>query len=88
MIRPKLKQSDMSKAIDDIIDMLDVRLKQHGPGICASQHEIKGIYDEEVGEYHEAVHENDHSKQREELIDTAVACILGIASIDSGEMDW
>lgn len=85
--RPRLDFTRLQEISDRILDKLFERLKQKGPGISVSIHEIRGILDEEVEELHDAIRENNH-KIREELIDIAVACLLGIASIESEKMDW
>ena len=63
------------------------RLRQKGPGISVTTHEILGIVTEEVRELEAAVHAGDPDKVHAELVDLAVACALGIASIQTG-VEW
>jgi hypothetical protein len=86
--RPKFKSEDIQKCVEDLIDKIDFRLKQKGDGIFVSSHEVLGAVTEEYVEYEREVETNSHERQRKELLDIAVAAILGMASIDSGEMDW
>lgn len=64
------------------------RLNKKGYGIFISTHEILGVVNEEHHELVEAIKNNDLENIREELMDIAVACIHGIASIDTKKMDW
>lgn len=58
-------------------------------GSLASSHEILGIIEDEVQEYRDEVHAKSAAELKiEELKDIAVAAILGIASIQSGGVDW
>ena len=75
-------------AIEDVEDMLQIRLKQKGFGALASTHEILGVVQEEVYELLLAVKDNNIQDVMKELEDIAVACIVGIASIKNGSMDW
>ena len=55
----------------------------------ASNHEIYGIIRQETTEYEEAIHKRAPDGEKiEELLDIAVACLFGIASITSGGTDW
>ena len=88
MTRHQITDTDIEKCVVELIDAIDFRLNQKGHGIFVSQHEIRGAIDEEFDEYHEAVHLNDHHEQKKELMDIAVAAMVGIISIDSGKMEW
>lgn len=59
---------------------LDRRLKKHGPGIYASEHETLGIIAEEYQEFIDACKLGDHYECRSELFDIAVTAVFGIVS--------
>jgi hypothetical protein len=88
MKRPEFNPDDLEKAFSIIRITLNRRLEEKGKGIYMSSHEINGIIDEEVDEFKDEVRNNDGGGQYEELIDVAVGCIFGMASISSGKMDW
>lgn len=89
--RPDIPYTDISLAINELQAQLRLRLKQHGTGAYASSHELSGVLDEEVREFKDYMHSNDRPAQRDELMDIAVACIIGWASLlivyDDAERD-
>ena len=89
--RPDVPYAEISRAIDELQVQLRYRLKQHGTGAYASSHEVAGVLDEEVQEFKESLHANDRPAQRDELMDIAVVCIFGWASLpvvyDDAERD-
>lgn len=87
--RQQLEHEDLHKAMSDVSAKLGFRAKQKGLGTMASCHEILGIIEDEVQEYRDEVHAKSEAKLKiEELKDIAVAAIFGIASIESGGVDW
>lgn len=87
--RQQLTIDDLKTAIGDVTVKLFFRATQKGLGSMASSHEILGIIDEEVNEYRNEVQTNSTADHKiEELKDIAVAAIFGIASIQSGGVDW
>ena len=86
--RPTLDLTKAQEILDRIHEKFLRRLREKGPGICVSIHEVRGIVDEEVEELHEEVRANNQIGVHKELIDIAVACLLGIASLESQKMDW
>ena len=95
--RFQLIQEDLDAALSDVGCKLLERAKQKGLGTMASNHEILGIIVDEVQEYRDEVHakpsetcsqETIKIRRIEELKDIAVAAIFGIASIESGGVDW
>ena len=86
--RPQMSDNAIDRAIEDVVRKLSFRLEEKGRGIFMSSHEIEGIIGEEVREFRRAVEANEQENQRKELIDIAVAAILGIVSRNSGKMDW
>ncbi len=66
----------------------DVRRKK-GLGSFSSKHEIYGALAEEVYEVLQAIHVNASGETiGNELMDIAVVCLFGVASIDSDKVDW
>ena len=57
------------------------RLEKHGLGGYVSAHETLGIVAEEYHELIDAVRSNNQDDVEAELIDIAVACIFGLASL-------
>ncbi len=88
MNRPELQRPDFEAVIETISKALFTKLGEKGWHISVSAHEILGLTEEEFHEFASAVHANDHGKMRAELLDLAVACLFGVASIDSEKMDW
>lgn len=87
--RQQLTTEEIERSVYDTIDKLHYRLKQKGMGVFASNHEIYGVIRQETTEYEEAIHKRLSSEEKiEELKDIAVAAIFGIASIQSGGVDW
>jgi NTP pyrophosphatase (non-canonical NTP hydrolase) len=64
----------------EIGDAITRRLREKGDGAYASEHETYGIIAEEFDELRDAMRANDPANFREELVDIAVACIIGMAS--------
>lgn len=87
--RHQLTITDLQLAAASVAEKLDYRVKQKGLGTMASCHEILGILEEELAEYRVEVHaKTDAQAKIEELKDIAVGAIFGIASIQSGGVDW
>jgi len=87
--RQQLTQYDLEIAMASLQDKLSFRVQQKGMGTMASCHEIYGIIAEENMEFLEAIQENQTAYNKvEELLDIAVACVFGIASIKSNGVDW
>lgn len=88
-VRKQLTGVALNDALRSVMTKLHYRANQKGMGTMASSHEILGLINEEVLEYTQAVQGNHlDSDKVEELKDIAVACIFGIASIESGGVDW
>lgn len=78
--RPNFEQPTILAWLKHVRATVSERLKQHGPSIYASPHETLGIITEEYHELIDAVQLNDRGALTRELIDIAVAAILGLAS--------
>ncbi len=87
--RQQLTSEDLLNASVAVEKKLFFRADQKGLGTMASNHEILGIVSQEVQEYNDAIHGRLSKEEKiEELKDIAVAAIFGIASIESGGVDW
>lgn len=88
-IRHQITPEHFEAALDSVSRKLAYRIEKKGSGSMASSHEILGIIVDEVEEYRDEVHSKSFSALKvEELKDIAVAAIFGIASIQSGGVDW
>lgn len=80
--RIKVSNDTINQAFDEIISKTFFRLNQKGEYGFLSKHEILGVIAEEYHELLESVKNDvDETKFNDELIDVAVACIFGLASI-------
>lgn len=84
--RPKFKPENIREALANLEHELDQRLDEKGEGCFSSRHEVFGVVAEEIDELLGAVREGSASQVEHELMDIAVACILGIACIN--DWDW
>lgn len=87
-MRHQLNKEEFEREIDTTKEKLFKRLDQKGYGISVSTHEIVGILEEEMREVWGALRENNNEELYQELLDVAVACLLGMASLKSEKMDW
>ena len=78
--RVELEQDKIDVANANILNRLTYRLAQKGRGSFIGSHETLGIIAEEYDELKDAVRSDDPQEVERELVDIAVACILGIAS--------
>lgn len=86
--RHMLGEKNIHHALEVVAETFDKRLKEKGTHILVSTHEILGIVEEECTELKDAVRSCVQQNVKRELVDIAVACLAGIASIDSKKMDW
>lgn len=73
--------SELEDAMTALTGDLKRRLKEHGQDSFIGPHEILGVLREEYREYEDEVHANSTDRQCAELLDMAVTCIFGIASL-------
>jgi hypothetical protein len=86
--RKQLKPEDFQRAVNIILDSLEYRQKQKGLGCFTSSHEILGVVTQETSEFEAEVHKKASGAAKvAELTDIAVACLWGIASIESLSVD-
>ena len=71
----------LRRAIEDVSDKLRWRLSQKGWEGYIGPHETLGIVAEEYDELKDAVRSNVEGDVEKELMDVAVGCIFGIASL-------
>lgn len=87
--RQQLTNSQIDKALQELIEKYYFCVEQKGRGAMASNHEIFGIVRQESSEYESAIHQRLSDEEKiQELLDIAVAAIFGVASIRSGGVDW
>jgi len=87
-MRYQLSKEKLEKELKTLKEKLYYMLDQKGYGISVSTHEIVGILEEEMREVWDALRENNNEELYKELLDVAVACLLGMASLKSEKMDW
>lgn len=83
MERDRITQEGWDRAVSEVRSELERRIAEKGSGAFASLHEAWGVIDEEVTEFKDEVQANDTLKARAELLDIAVAAIVGIASLEA-----
>ena len=82
VLRPRVPDIFVERAIEMTTINLGVRMAKHGPGAYASPHECFGVlWEEAMKELGDALHANDAEQFVKELSDVAVTAIFGIASI-------
>lgn len=86
--RHQVTDHDVDVAAQLVMAALCDRIDEKGRGIFVSSHEVQGALVEEVDEFKGEVRNNDSKKQKDELLDVAVAALWGIVSLQSGKMDW
>ncbi len=82
----RLGQDGLAEARRRIGNMLTRRLSTKGSHSLLSRHEILGVVGEEFHELVHTVKEGNKEDVADELIDLAVACIVGMASLRW--VDW
>jgi len=88
MKRKKITVTETNRALKDLIDHLGKKVEKKGTDAFASCHEASGVLDEEVREFKDEIHANNHTNQSKELLDVAVAALWGYMSIKLEKVDW
>ncbi len=88
MQRHQLTDNDVNTAYLAARSEINRRLKEKGRGILVTTHEILGVVTEEYHELVNAVTAADPTQVADELYDLAVACLVGAASMETGETQW
>lgn len=83
----KLEVSDKSLlgAIEAVTVNMGRRIEEHGRDSFSNNHEALGVIAEEYHELLDAVKQNDPVDVANELLDIAVGCIFGVASMMEAE---
>lgn len=79
--RVEVEDTELTAAMALLAGNLTRRVREKGRGAFISDTEIRGAIDEEMDEVKEAMHDNDRNGTFEELMDLAVGCIFGVASL-------
>lgn len=79
--RPQIDDGIVGAIVLRVLDKTTFRLTQKGRGAFVGTHETYGIIAEEVDELLEALRKDDIEQFDKELLDVAVACVIGMASI-------
>lgn len=80
-------ESVLKSSVALTVEYLKRRLEKHGVYSCIGPHETLGIITEEYQELIAAIHDNDRPNTKQELIDIAVSCIFGLASMNQQDID-
>lgn len=87
-MRSPITVAETNKALKDLISHLSLKVQAKGNGSFASCHEAMGVLEEEVQEFKNEIHNNNHKAQYKELLDVAVAALWGYISIKLEKVDW
>lgn len=82
-----VSQSVLQSAVALTVEYLKRRLEKHGVYSSIGPHETLGIITEEYQELIGAIHGNNREETKRELIDIAVSCIFGLASLNQQDID-
>lgn len=82
-----VKDTVLQGAVALTVQKLKKRLEKHGVYSMMGPHEILGVVTEEYQELITAAHQNLRLDVKAELIDIAVACIFGVASLNQQDID-
>lgn len=80
-MRKPISKEDFEKVLDKVRQATEWQIKNKGDGAFVSTHEIVGAIQEEYGELLEELHHNNNQSFATELIDIAIACLWGYASM-------
>jgi hypothetical protein len=86
--RPQNIADNINTVFKDLQRKVRDRLNQKGLGILLSRHEMLGVVTEEYHELVRAIQHGDLPDVTNELIDIAVACIVSMSSIYTGQVEW
>lgn len=93
--RPQISADEINLTFLQLQKKVAFRLNQKGTGIIISRHEMLGIIEEERKELVDAVQSGSLEETEQsilsvehELVDIAVACIVSLASIKTGKVQW
>ena len=81
--RRTLRTTELTETTAALNRHLDAALSKNGYGAFVSRHELLGALTEEYHEALDALHSEPPGIVRGELLDIAVACLFGVASLDA-----
>lgn len=87
MKRPPITPGAVEDVFTDLKKCWQFARACHGDGCLVSGHEILGLLIEEFDEYRDEVRANDGHRQACELMDIAIAALLGLVSMRQATMD-
>jgi hypothetical protein len=76
---------EITQALQNVADALRIRLTIKGRKCYISLHEVDGVLDQEIRQFKNEVQKNDRNVARLKLVDAAISCIFGIASLSTQE---
>ena len=79
--RVPVTEEDLLGAMRALESALSVRVKEKGNGSFISLLEMHGSLDQELIEFKDEVHAKEEDKALLEILDLAVACVFGFASV-------
>lgn len=79
--RVEVTEDEIAASLRLLEDCLRRRIAQKGRKSYIGIHEVDGILDEEVREFKDEVHADDKDAACDELMDVAVTCVFGRASM-------
>ncbi len=79
--RVELSDTEIKKAVNLVAKKIETRLTQKHRGSYIGNHETYGIVAEEFDELLDALRANDNQEFFAELLDIAVGCVIGMASM-------
>ena len=80
-MRKPISKEEFEKVLDKVRLATEWQIKNKGDGAFVSTHEIVGVIQEEYSELLEELHKNNNQAFATELIDIAIACLWGYASM-------
>lgn len=88
-MRENVTSEEINKILKIFKEHYEEQVRRKGSGAFASRHEIYGVLSEEVFEVLQNLHgDSTNDDFIYELLDVAVVCLFGAASIASGKVDW
>ena len=85
--RVLVTDSVLQSSVALTVETLKRRLSKHGVFSAIGPHETLGIITEEYQELIGAIRGNNREETKQELIDIAVSCIFGLASMNQQDID-
>ena len=87
-MRKSITKREISRALGCVGIKLRQRLKEKGDKGFVSRHEVLGVIEEEMHELKDACRESLLAHFEHELLDMAVASILGLICLQGDHLEW